>query len=394
MRLSHFAITKAKPKEKSYKLSDGAGLYLLVEPNGSKLWRFRYRCAGRENMLTFGPYPAVSLGDAREKRDAARKLLAAGTDPSAKRKQDKREAGIAAANTFGAIADEVLSNKEANEAAGSTMDKNRWLLKDLAAPLSDRPIAEITAAEILQLLKHIEKSGRRETARRLRGAIGSVFRYAIVTLRAANDPTLALQGALLAPKVNHRPAITDEKMFGGLLRAIDGYDGWPSLKAALQFTALTFARPGEVRGAVRREFDLEKAVWRISPDRMKMRRPHEVPLSRQAIAVLEDIWPLSEYGELVFPSIRSNRRPLSENAFNSALRRMGYEQDEMTAHGFRATASTILNSRGINPDVIEAALGHQDEDEIRRAYNRAKYWPERVKLMQDWADLLDGFRVL
>ena len=392
MHLSHFAITKAKAKDKSYKLSDGAGLYLLVEPNGSKLWRFRYRFAGRENMLTFGPYPVVSLGDAREKRDAARKLLASGADPSAKRKQERREAGVATANTFGAIADEVLSNKEANEASGSTLDKNRWLLKDLAAPLSDRPIAEITAAELLQLLKRIEKSGRRETARRLRGAIGSVFRYAIVTLRANSDPTLALQGALLAPKVNHRAAITDEKEFGGLLRSIDGYDGWPTLRAALQFTSLTFARPGEVRGAVRKEFDLDKAVWRIAPERMKMRRPHEVPLSRQVIEVLRDVWPLSEYGELVFPSIRSNRRPLSENAFNSALRRMGYEQDEMTAHGFRATASTILNSRGINPDVIEAALGHQDEDEIRRAYNRAKYWPERVKLMQDWADLLDSFR--
>jgi integrase len=290
------------------------------------------------------------------------------------------------------IADEVLANKEANEAAGSTMNKNRWLLKDLAAPLAGRPIAEITAAEILDLLKRIEKTGRRETARRLRGAIGSVFRYAIVTLRATSDPTLALQGALLTPKVNHRAAIVDEKELGGLLRAIDGYDGWPSLKAALQFIALTFARPGEVRGATRSEIDFDKAVWRIAPERMKMRRPHEVPLSRQAVAVLKDIWPLSEYGGLVFPSIRSNRRPLSENAFNSALRRMGFEQDEMTAHGFRATASTILNERSVNLDVIEAALGHQDDDEIRRAYNRAKYWPDRVKLMQDWADLLDSFR--
>lgn len=394
MRLSHFAITKAKPQDKSFKLADGAGLYLLIEPGGSKLWRFRYRFAGRENMLTFGPFPAVSLGDAREKRDQARKLLASGVDPSERRKQEKREAALKCANTFGVIADEVLSNKEEREAATSTIDKNRWLLKDLAAPLADRPIQEITAAEILELLKRVEKSGRRETARRLRGAIGSVFRYAIVTLRATNDPTLALQGALLAPKVNHRAAITDEKKFGSLLRAIDDYDGWPTLKAALQFTALTFARPGEVRGARRGEFDFGKAVWRIAPERMKMRRPHEVPLSKQSISVLQDIWSLSEYGELVFPSIRSNRRPLSENAFNAALRRMGYEQDEMCAHGFRSSASTILNERGYDPDVIEAALGHQDEDEIRRAYNRAKYWPERVKLMQDWADLLDQFRRL
>lgn len=394
MSLTDFAIRKAKPQAKPFKLADGGGLHLVVQPNGSKLWRLKYRFAGKEKLLSFGPYPVTTLVEARRKRDEAKRLLANGTDPSAQKRQDKIAAGTAARNTFGAIAAEVLANKEANDAASSTLDKNRWLLEDLAAPLADRPITDITAAEILDLLKRIEKSGRRETARRLRGVIGSVFRYAMVTLRATSDPTLALQGALLAPKVNHRAAITDEKEVGGLLRAIDGYDGWPTLKAALQFTALTFARPGEVRGAVRKEFDFEKAVWRIAPERMKMRRPHEVPLSRQAIAVLEDIWPLSEYGELVFPSIRSNRKPLSENAFNSALRRMGYEQDEMTAHGFRATASTILNSRGVNPDVIEAALGHQDEDEIRRAYNRAKYWPERVKLMQDWAELLDGFRAL
>ena len=394
MSLTDFAIRKAKSQEKPLKLADGGGLHLVVQPNGSKLWRLKYRFAGKEKLLSFGPYPVTTLAEARRKRDEAKRLLANGTDPSAQKRHDKIAAGTAARNTFGAVAAEVLANKEANDAASSTLDKNRWLLEDLAAPLTERPIADITAAEILDLLKRIEKSGRRETARRLRGVIGSVFRYAIVTLRATSDPTLALHGALLAPKVNHRPAITDEKALGGLLRSIDGYDGWPTLKAALQFTALTFARPGEVRGATRREFDFEKAVWRIAPERMKMRRPHEISLSRQAMAVLEDIWPLSEYGELVFPSIRSNRKPLSENAFNSALRRMGYEQDEMTAHGFRATASTILNSRGVNSDVIEAALGHQDEDEIRRAYNRAKYWPERVKLMQDWADMLDGFRAL
>jgi integrase len=391
MHLSHFAITKARPKEKPYKLSDGAGLHLLIESNGSKLWRFRYRFAGRENMLTFGAYPIVSLAEAREKRDEARRLLVAGTDPSAKRKQEKTGATTVTKNTFGAIADEVLANKEANEAASSTLDKNRWLLKDLAAPLANRPISEITAAEILQLLKRMETSGRRETARRLRGLIGSVFRYAIVTLRATSDPTIATHGALLAPKVNHRAAIIDETQLGGLMRAIDDYDGWPTVAAALKFTALTFARPGEVRGATRKEFDFEKAIWKISEERTKMRRPHEVPLSRQAIELLQSIWTLSDYGDLVFPSIRSNRLPLSENALNSALRRMGYTKEEMTAHGFRASASTILNSRGCNPDVIEAALGHQDENEIRRVYNRAKYWPERVELMQAWADLLDTF---
>ena len=394
MRLSHFAITKARPKDKPYKLSDGAGLHLLIEPSGSKLWRYRYRFAGRENMLAFGAYPIVSLADAREKRDEARKLLAAGTDPSAKRKQDRQASEIVMGNTFGAIADEVLANKEANDAASSTLEKNRWLLKDLAAPLAKRPISEITAAEILQLLKRIETSGRRESARRLRGMIGGVFRYAIVTLRATSDPTVATHGALLAPKVQHRAAIIDEKQLGGLMRAIDDYDGWPTVVAALKFTALTFARPGEVRGATRKEFDFAKAVWNISGERTKMRRPHEVPLSRQAIELVQSIWTLSDHGELVFPSIRSNRLPLSENVLNSALRRMGYTKDEMSAHGFRASASTILNGRGHNPDAIEAALGHQDENEIRRVYNRAKYWPERVKLMSEWGDLLDTFRAL
>lgn len=389
MALSHFAISKAPPKNQPYKLSDGFGLHLLVQPGGSKLWRFRYRHGGRENMLALGSYPATSLADARLKRDHARKLLEAGVDPSAQRKQEKIADRIAANNTFGLIAAEVLANKEAQEAARSTLSKNRWLIENLAAPLAGRPIAEITAAEILDLLKRIETSGRRETARRLRGVIGSVYRYAIVTQRAKSDPTIAIHGALLAPKVKHRAAILDEKELGGLLRAIDGYDGWPTVRAALKFTALTFARPGEVRGALRKEFDFGKAVWHISPERTKMRRPHEVPLSPQAAAVVQDIWSLSDHNELVFASIRSPRKPLSENAMNSALRRMGFTGEEMTAHGFRSSASTILNSRGHNPDVIEAALGHQDEDEIRRVYNRSKYWSQRTILMNEWADLLD-----
>jgi len=394
MHLSDLAVRKAKPEDKPFKLSDGGGLYLLVRPNGAKLWRLKYRFAEKEKLLSFGPYPITSLADARRKRDEAKKLLAVGTDPSAQKKLDAVTAAAKASNTFGSIVGEVLSNKEQSGNAGTTLKKNRWLLEHLAAPLADRPIAEITAAEILVLLKHIEKSGRRETARRLRGVIGSVFRYAIVTLRATHDPTIPTHGALLAPKVEHRAAITDERRLGALMLAIDEYDGWPSLRAALQFLALTFARPGEVRGATRKEFDLKNAVWRIGAERTKMRRPHEVPLSRQALNVLEDIWPLSEYSELLFPSIRSNRKPLSDNAFNAGLRRMGYMQDEMTAHGFRASASTILHERRFDSQVIEAALGHQDENEIRRAYNRAKYWPERVKLMQDWADLLDSFRAI
>ena len=254
-----------------------------------------------------------------------------------------------------------------------------------------RPITAITPAEILVLLQRIEKTGRRETARRLRGTIGSVFRLAIVTLRATNDPTFALRGALLRPNVQHRAAITDERELGALMRSIDEYDGWPTLRAALQLVALTMMRPGDVRHMCRSEIVFPKAVWHIPAERMKMRRPHDVPLSDQALTVLRGIWELSD-GQLVLPSIRSFSKPLSENALNSALRRMGYAQDEMTAHGFRSSASTILNERGCDPDVIEAALAHEDEDNVRRAYNRAKYWPQRVKLLQEWADLLDEFK--
>lgn len=392
MALTLFAIQNAKAREKPYKLSDGNGLHLLVNPNGSKLWRLRYRFGGKQNMIGLGAFPEVSLASARDRRDEAKKLIAAGTDPADKRKLDKLAAEVANRNTFGALVSEYISRLEENGLAKSTIDKNRWLLEDLAASLAKRPITAITAAEILLLLQRIEKTGRRETARRLRGTIGSVFRLAIVTLRAMNDPTFALRGALLRPNVQHRAAITDERELGVLMRSIDEYDGWPTLRAALQLVALTMTRPGDVRHMRRSEIVFPKAVWQIPAERMKMRRPHDVPLSKQALAILRDVWELSDGGDLVLPSIRTASKPLSENAMNSALRRMGYAQDEVTAHGFRSSASTILNERGFDPDVVETALAHQDEDEVRRAYNRAKYWPQRVKLMQDWADLLDQFR--
>jgi integrase len=364
----------------------------LVQKGGGKLWRFRYRFAGRENMLALGSFPAVSLASARDRRDEAKKLIAAGTDPADKRKLDKLAAEVANRNTFGALVSEYISRLEENGSAKSTLDKNRWLLEDLAASLAKRPISAITPAEILLLLQRIEKTGRRETARRLRGTIGSVFRHAIVTLRATNDPTFALRGALLTPNVRHRAAITDERELGALMCSIDEYDGWPTLRAALQLVALTMTRPGDVRHMRRSEIVFPRAVWRIPAERMKMRRPHDVPLSTQALAILRDVWELSDGGDLVLPSIRTTSRPLSEGAMNSALRRMGYTKDEITAHGFRSSASTILNERGFDHDVIETALAHEDEDEVRRAYNRAKYWPQRVKLLQDWADLLDEFK--
>ncbi|HQS07631.1 MAG: integrase [Rhizobiales bacterium 24-66-13] len=395
MSLTDLALRNAKPKDKPYKLFDGGGLHVLVSPNGSRIWRLAYRFAGKPKQLSFGPYPTTSLADARQKRDEAKKQLLNGEDPSTVRKLDKVAASVAAENTFGAIAAEYLARLEAREAAAATMSKNRWMLETLAGPaLANRPIAQITPVEILAVLQQVERSGRRETARRMRAAIGSVFRFAIATLRAETDPTFPLRDALERPKVTHRAALTDPQALGGLMRAIDEYDGWPTLRSALLFTALTFCRPGEIRGARWAEFDFETSVWSIPAERMKMRRPHKVPLSKQALRVLAEIRPLTGEGELVFPSIRSNKKLLSENALNSALRRMGFTQNEMTAHGFRATASSILNERGFSPDVIEAALAHIDQNEIRRAYNRATYWPERVVLMQAWADMLDEFRAL
>jgi|HubBroStandDraft_4_1064222.scaffolds.fasta_scaffold34631_3 integrase len=394
MPLSSLAVQNAKARESFYLLTDGNGLHLLVNPNGSRLWRLRYRFGGKQNMLSLGSFPEISLADARAKRDDARKLLANGIDPSRQRKLDKIAAASAAKNTFGAIALEHLKNLEESGTAAATMKKGRWYLLDLASPLAELPITEITSAEILSLLKKIEKSGRRETARKVRGSIGSVFRLAITTLRATNDPTFPLRRALLKPNVQHRPAVIDEAQLGALMVAIDEYDGWPTIRAALQLIALTMTRPGEIRFMRRSEIVWPKGMWRIPAERMKMRRPHDVSLSGQALAVLRDIWPLSEGNELVLPSIRSPLKALSENAMNVALRRMGYTKDEVCAHGFRSSASTILNERGYDSDVVEAALAHQDEDRIRATYNRAKYWPQRVKLMQDWADLLDEFRRL
>jgi hypothetical protein len=255
--LTNLAIRAAKPRAKPYKLSDGGGLYVAVQPNGTKLWRFKYRFFGKEKVLSFGPYPAIPLATARQKHNEAKRLLLSGTDPSMQKKLDRIAAEKAAQNTFGAVAEEHLANLETKGTAPTTMKKNRWMLQVLAAPLTRRPIADIMPIEVLDVLKRIEKSGRRETARKLRGAIGGVFRYAIVTLRATNDPTVPLRGALLQPNVEHRPAIIDERELGMLMCTIDEYDGWPTLRAALQLLALTMTRPGDVRGMRRSEIDFE-----------------------------------------------------------------------------------------------------------------------------------------
>jgi integrase len=332
------------------------------------------------------------LKHAREKRDEAKRLLADNIDPSTQRRLEKLTA--ASGNTFWAVAEEVLKKLEREGRADLTLVKKRWLL-DFAYPvIGERPIAEITAPELLAVLRKIESRGRYETARRLRSTCGMVFRYAIATGRAERDPSVDLRGALTAPKVTHRAAIVDPAGIGALLRAIEDYDGLPLTKAALNLASLVFVRPGELRKAEWAEFDLEHAEWRIPPAKMKMRRPHRVPLARQTLTILRDLQAICPSGRWLFPSVRSILRPMSENTLNAALRRLGYSKGQMTAHGFKGMASTRLNEMGCwNPDAIERQLAHQVSDDVRRAYlHAAEYWPERVKMMQAWADYLDEVR--
>lgn len=393
MALSDVKIRKAEIRDKPYKLSDGGGLFVLVKPNGSKIWQQKYRHFGKERLLSHGLYPDVTLAQARKKRDEARAQIANGDDPAVQKRLNQIEAETQSRRTFRLVAEEYLQMARDRELAETTLRKKVWHVETLAGPLHNRPINEITSAEILHLLKKVEASGRRETAKKLRGTLSGIFRLAVVTLRADNDPTHAIKGALLPVKVTNRAAITDEATFGQFLRDLDAYTGAGVIKDALLFQILTMARPGEVRGAKQSEFNIEQKTWSIPADRTKMRRDHIVPLSNQALDLVKRNWINIEGIELIFPSLNSNRKWLSENAFNSAIRRMGYTKEEVTAHGFRSTASTILNTRGYEPDVIEAALAHQDKNAIRRAYNRATYWDHRIVLMQDWADLVGRFRI-
>jgi integrase len=355
------------------------------------LWRLAYRFAGKQKTLALGAYPAVSLEEARRHRDEAKKLLARSIDPSAQRKAD-RHAG--ADGTFRAVADEVIAKFEREGRAQPTLSKRRWLLGFAVSAFGDRPVADITATELLALLRQIESRSLYETARRLRSTCGMVFRYAIATGRAERDPSMDLRGALTTPQVNHRATIVDPIAIGGLLRAIDGFDGQPTTEAALRLAPYVFVRPGELRQAEWVEFDFDAALWSIPAKKMKMRRPHRVPLARQAVAILRDLRAITGGGRWLFPSVRTSVRPISENTLNAALRRLGYATDEMCVHGFRAMASTRLNEMGgWSPDAIERQLAHQEANAVRRAYtHNAEFWSERVLMMQAWADYLDGLR--
>jgi integrase len=395
MSLSDLAIRRAKPDtNRTIKLSDGGGLQLWITPRGSKLWRIAYRFDGKQKKLALGPYPVVTLAEAREQLEIAKRLLIRNIDPSTNRKDERRIAVERQADTFELIARELLEKKTNEGKAPKTMQKLEWLLSLVLPDIGHLPITEIDAPEVLAALRVVEARGRLETAHRLRGVIGEVFRYAVATARASGDPTAALRGALVIPKVTHRPAITDEAELGGLLRAIAGYAGAPEVRIALQLLALTFVRPGELRKATWTEVDMDKAIWSIPAERMKMGRPHRVPLAKPTLQLLSKLRRLSGHLELLFPGARSSARPMSDNTLNAALRRIGYSKDEMTAHGFRATASTILNESGLwNPDAIEAQLAHVENNAIRRAYARAQYWDERVRMMDWWAQKIETLGV-
>lgn len=393
MPLTDAAIRASRGSERVQKLSDGGGLHLLVTPKGARLWRMNYRYGGKQKTLSFGAYPTITLADARGRREAAKRMLASGIDPGAQRRFEKAARSVAAANTFTSVADEYIAKLTQEGRAEATIKKVTWLL-DFARPvLGPRAMTEISAAEVLGALRKVESRGRLETARRLRSTIGSVFRYAIATARGENDPTLALRGALVTPQVKSRAAVTSPIAFGALLRAIEDYEGQPVTHGALRLLALLFPRPGELRAAEWSEFNLDAAAWTIPGARTKTRREHRKPLPRQAVAILRNLFALTGDHPLVFPSVRTWQRPISENTLNAALRRLGYGKDEATAHGFRATASTLLNESGEwASDAIERELGHVEADDVRRAYARGAHWDERVRMMQWWADRCDSLR--
>lgn len=394
MALTDTAIRAAKPESKDRKLSDGEGLYLLITKSGSRLWRFKYRLNGKEKKLSIGKYPEITLSEARGIKAEARALVAKGLDPSKTKREKRFEEAMGASNNFKLIANEYLEKKEKEGLAEVTLQKSRWLLTHLSPTLGDRPVAEITSHELLGVLKKVEKEGKRETARRLRSFASRVFRYAVATARASHDPAAALKDALIAPVTNHLAAIIDPKQLGGLLRAIEGYEGHPITLFALRLTAHVFQRPGEIRKAEWKEIDFDKAVWTIPASKMKKRVDHKVPLSNQALVILEEARDVTGSGKYVFPSIRTPQRPMSENTVNGSLRRLGYTGDEMTAHGFRTTASSLLNESGKwNPDAIERALSHKDSNAVRATYNRSAYWKERVEMAQWWSDHLDQLTV-
>ena len=391
MALTATTIKTCKPKDKAYKLTDGGGLYLLVSPSGGKWWRFDYRCQSKRKTLSMGVYPAISLKDARDRRDEAKKQLANGIDPAMVRKSQKHQQSQP--NTFEAVAREWHDKFKPGWSDTHASRLLRLLERDIFPWLGSMPVSDVSSPLLLQTICRIETRSL-DTAHRAMQNSGQVFRYAIATGRQQNDPTHALKGAIPPIRDNHFASITHPEQIGPLLRAIEGYKGEFITQSALRLGPLVFVRPGELRHAEWSEINLEIGEWRIPSEKMKMGQPHIVPLARQSIVLLTDLQPLTGTGQYLFPSVRSLDRPLSENTINAALRRLGYTKDEMTGHGFRSMASTLLNEQGWNRDHIERQLAHAERNKIRAAYNYADYLPERRKMMQAWADYLDTLKAV
>lgn len=392
MPLTDLAIKAAKPKEKPHKLADAGGLYLEVFPNGSRYWRLKYRHAGKEKRLALGVYPAVTLTEARKKREAAKKLLGTGEDPAASmtKREKTRAARLKSENSFEAVAREWWGHKKGQWAEDHAKRILISLEQDAFPTLGHRTITEISPPEVLDVVRAVERRGALDVASRIQQRIKAVFRYAIQTGRASFNPSAELAGVLMTRKVQHREALSREAL-PAFVRKLEAYPGTPEVKQALKLLMLTFVRPGELRGARWEEFDLDAKLWRIPGERMKMKAPHLVPLSRQALDVLETLRPLTGRYALVFPGANDRERPISENTLNDAIRkRLGFSA---TSHGFRATASTILNEDGFRPDAIERQLAHVEGNKVRAAYHRSEYMEERTKMMQAWADYLDALKV-
>jgi integrase len=391
--LTYIQINAAKPREKAWTLSDSQSLYLVIQPNGSKLWRFNYRFLDKQKKLHLGGWPTISLAEARVRRDEAKKKIAEGIDPALEKKRARIAAKYAAANTFEAVAEEWLVKCERDGLAPVTVDKIRWLLAKAYPLIGTIPIAQITPHEALAVLRKVEATGAYESARRMRSVLSRVFRYGVATVRCDKDVAADLRGAIAVPKVKHFAAITRPSEVGALLRAIDGYSGHKVTVMAMRLSPHVLLRPGELRQAEWTDIDFDEAIWFIPAERMKMRRPHRVPLSRQVIAMLKELHEHTHWWKYLFPCLGKPRKAMSENAVNQGLRKLGYTTDQMTAHGFRAMAATLLNEMGEwNPDAIERQLAHVDTNQVRRAYARGEYWDERVVMMQRWSDYLDQLR--
>lgn len=393
MSLKDSEIRALRPAGRPFKRADGKGLYIEVVPTGAKLWRLKYRHAGKEKRLALGAYPQVSLADARRGRDEARAKLDQSIDPGFERKQLKAAAKVSAENTFEAIAKEYIIKMGKEGRAEATLLKARWFLNLLRPAIGKMPITHVDAQMLLAALAKLEAKGNYETAKKTRSFASRVFRFAYATARSPGDPAAMLSGALTSTKAKHYAAILEPKKFGALLRAIDTYEGSAITAFALKIAPHVFVRPGELRHAEWSEIDLERAEWRIPEGKMKARRPHAVPLSRQVITLLRELYNLTGPTGYIFPAVTTAKRPMSENTINAAFRRLGFTKDEVTAHGLRATASTLLNECGKwNPDAIERALAHGHSDVIRGTYHRGEHWQERVKMAQWWSDHLDELR--